>query len=53
MEKMKVSEELEPGPLPPLRQVDRFGFVKQDQTNSPEGSAKSRHVNEHERYVLH
>ncbi|XP_020274885.1 EVI5-like protein [Asparagus officinalis] len=49
MEKKKATDEFEPGPVPPLRPVDRFGFVKQDQTNSQEGSAKSKPINEQER----
>ncbi|KAH7688750.1 Rab6 GTPase activator GAPCenA and related TBC domain proteins protein [Dioscorea alata] len=50
MDKRKASDEFEPDPNapPPPRLVDRFGFVKQDQTNSPEGF-KSRPANEHER----
>ena len=54
MDKKKASDEFEPDPNapPPPRLVDRFGFVKQDQTNSPEGF-KSRPANEHERYWLH
>ncbi|XP_077214512.1 ypt/Rab-GAP domain of gyp1p superfamily protein isoform X2 [Tasmannia lanceolata] len=49
MEKKRVSDEFEPGPLPPARPVDRFGFVKQDGSNSPEGLTKSRTTNEQER----
>lgn len=48
MEKKKMSDEFETGPVPPSQPVDRFGFIKQEQ-NSPEGLTKSRSANEHER----
>jgi len=53
MEKREATDEFEPGPVPPLRPVDKFGFVKQEQNNSQEGPAKIKPVNEHERSVLH
>ncbi|XP_020702556.1 ecotropic viral integration site 5 protein homolog isoform X2 [Dendrobium catenatum] len=46
MEKRRA-DEFEPGPASPLKPVDRFGFVKQDQNNSLE--AKNRPTNEVER----
>ena len=50
MEKKKVDDH-EPVPVPPVR-VDRFGFVKQELSNSPEGLIKSRSAFEYERYVM-
>lgn len=50
MEKKRISDEFEPGPLPPTRPLDRFGFVKQEQSFSPEGLTKSRSAYERERY---
>ena len=42
-----------PGPVPPQRPLDRFGFIKQDVSSStPEGLAKSRLVVEYERYAF-
>ncbi|RWR87300.1 rab GTPase-activating protein 1-like protein isoform X2 [Cinnamomum micranthum f. kanehirae] len=49
MEKKRISDEFEPGPLPPTRPLDRFGFVKQEQSFSPEGLTKSRSAYERER----
>ncbi|KAJ4799296.1 Ypt/Rab-GAP domain of gyp1p superfamily protein [Rhynchospora pubera] len=49
MEKKRIADDLEPGPTPSPRPVDRFGFIKQDQTNSPEGITKSRSTHERER----
>ncbi|KAJ4973390.1 hypothetical protein NE237_006564 [Protea cynaroides] len=45
----KIVDEFEPGPVPPVKAVDRFGFIKQEPNNSPEGLTKSRSTNEHER----
>lgn len=50
MEKKRVADDLEPGPTPSPRPVDRFGFIKQEQTNSPEGITKSRSTHEREKY---
>ena len=50
MEKKKVDDH-EPVPVPPVR-LDRFGFVKQELSNSPEGLTKSRPAFECERYVI-
>lgn len=48
MEKKRLDEQ-EPPPAS-LPKVDRFGFVKQE-TNSPDGLAKSRSAAEYERYA--
>ncbi|XP_059670528.1 uncharacterized protein LOC132316046 isoform X2 [Cornus florida] len=45
MEKKRI-DDYESGPVPPVR-VDRFGFIKQD--NSPEGLARSRSAFEYQR----
>ena len=50
MEKKKIDVP-EPVPDPPVR-VDRFGFVKQETNNPPEGLAKSRSAFQFERYVI-
>ncbi|KAG5535288.1 hypothetical protein RHGRI_023160 [Rhododendron griersonianum] len=50
MEKQKVDEN-EPVPVPAVR-VDRFGFVKQDHSNSPEGLSRTRSAFEYERLYL-
>ncbi|KAK8940583.1 hypothetical protein KSP39_PZI009843 [Platanthera zijinensis] len=47
MENKRPIEESEPGPTSPLRQIDRFGFAKQDQNNSIE--AKNGPSNEMDR----
>lgn len=49
MERKRI-DDYEPGLVPPHKPVDRFGFVKQDITNSTEGLNKSRLTNDHERY---
>ncbi|KMZ64904.1 hypothetical protein ZOSMA_345G00210 [Zostera marina] len=44
------SFDFDPGPVPaPSRPVDRFGFVKQDQSGSPDELAKCKSVAEQER----
>ncbi|KAJ0099169.1 hypothetical protein Patl1_21552 [Pistacia atlantica] len=48
MERRRI-DDYEPGPVPSPRAVDKFGFVKQEQTGSPEGAIKSRSVIEFER----
>ncbi|KAF8378505.1 hypothetical protein HHK36_029847 [Tetracentron sinense] len=48
MERKKI-DEFEPGPVPPTRPVDRFGFAKQEPNYSPEGLTKSRLVNEQDK----
>ncbi|KAI3918900.1 hypothetical protein MKW98_017348 [Papaver atlanticum] len=40
MERKKV-EEFEPGPVPPARPVDRFGFFVPEENNSSQGSIKN------------
>lgn len=52
MERKRICDEFEPGPLPPTRPLDRFGFVKQELNYSPEGLAKSSSNYERERYAL-
>lgn len=47
------SFDFDPGPVPaPSRPVDRFGFVKQDQSGSPDELAKCKSVAEQERCAL-
>ncbi|KAJ6926672.1 hypothetical protein NC651_010935 [Populus alba x Populus x berolinensis] len=41
MEK-KIIDDYEPGPLPSPRKMDRFGFLKQEINNPPDGLAKGR-----------
>uniref|UniRef100_A0A2N9IP30 Rab-GAP TBC domain-containing protein n=1 Tax=Fagus sylvatica TaxID=28930 RepID=A0A2N9IP30_FAGSY len=41
MEKKRIDDS-EPGPVPPPAPLDRFGFVKQEPNNSPDGLAKGR-----------
>ncbi|KAL6900850.1 hypothetical protein ACP4OV_005526 [Aristida adscensionis] len=48
MDKKKAIDDTEPGPAP-TRAVDRFGFFKPDQSNSPEGISKSRSTYERQR----
>lgn len=49
MEKKRVDEQ---DPLPvSLPKTDRFGFIKQE-TNTPDGLAKSKSAAEYERYPL-
>ncbi|XP_047158128.1 TBC1 domain family member 10A-like [Vigna umbellata] len=47
MEKKRL-DDYEPGPVPSPKGVDRFGFVKQD--NTSDGLVKSRSAYEYERY---
>ncbi|KAF3329713.1 Ecotropic viral integration site 5 [Carex littledalei] len=49
MEKKRITDDLEPGPTPSPKAVDRFGFFKQEQSNSPEGITKSRSTREKEK----
>ncbi|KAJ6793583.1 EVI5-like protein [Iris pallida] len=49
MEMKRANNEFEPGPVPPLMPVDRFGFLKQDHNVPLEGPTKTRPINEHER----
>jgi hypothetical protein len=51
MDKKKEVDDVEPGPSP-SRCVDRFGFIKAEQSNSPEGIVRSRSIHEHERYGM-
>ena len=51
MDKKKAIDDTEPGSAPP-HAVDRFGFIKPDQSNSPEGISKSRSIHERERYDM-
>ncbi|KAL6598492.1 hypothetical protein ACP70R_046191 [Stipagrostis hirtigluma subsp. patula] len=48
MDKKKAIDDTEPGPAP-TRAVDRFGFIKTEQSNSPEGASKSRSTQERQR----
>jgi hypothetical protein len=50
MEKKRIGDDLEQGPTPSPRPVDRFGFIKQEQSSSPEGITKSRSTHERDRY---
>eukprot|EP00262_Sarcandra_glabra_P019537 TRINITY_DN7389_c0_g1_i2.p1 TRINITY_DN7389_c0_g1~~TRINITY_DN7389_c0_g1_i2.p1 ORF type:complete len:372 (-),score=56.22 TRINITY_DN7389_c0_g1_i2:91-1206(-) len=49
MDRKRTSEEFEPGPVPPAKPLDRFGFVKQDQNTSPDSLMKGRLTREQER----
>ncbi|KAL5993633.1 hypothetical protein ACLOJK_040885 [Asimina triloba] len=49
MERKKVHDEFEPGPPPPIRPLDRYGFIKHDLNSSREGFSKSRSTHEQER----
>ncbi|CAN6253808.1 unnamed protein product [Urochloa humidicola] len=48
MDKKKGVDDTEPGPAP-SRAVDRFGFIKQEQSSSPDGLPKGRSIHERER----
>ncbi|CAL5018859.1 unnamed protein product [Urochloa decumbens] len=48
MDKKKAIDDTEPGPAP-TRAVDRFGFIKQEQSSSPDGLPKGRSIHERER----
>ncbi|XP_050269922.1 uncharacterized protein LOC126713988 isoform X1 [Quercus robur] len=48
MEKKRI-DDYEPGSVPPPAPLDRFGFVKPELNNSPDGLAKGRSANEYER----
>ncbi|OEL17247.1 hypothetical protein BAE44_0021736 [Dichanthelium oligosanthes] len=48
MDKKKAIDDTEPGPAP-SRAVDRFGFIKPQQSNSPDGIPKGRPIQERER----
>lgn len=52
MERRRAIDDYEPGPVPPQRPVDRFGFIKQDVSNTPDGLVKSRLAVEYERYAF-
>lgn len=51
MERRRI-DDYEPGPVPSPRPVDRFGFVKQEHGNSPEGANKNRPASHFERYTF-
>lgn len=51
MDKKKAADGTEPGPAP-SRAVDRFGFIKPEQGNSPDGIPKGKSIHERERYDL-
>lgn len=51
MEKKRL-DDYEPGLVPPPAPLDRFGFVKPELNNSPDGLAKGRSANEYERYAF-
>lgn len=44
--------EFKPGPVPPIRPVDRYGFVKSAPTSPASGPTKGRPQSERERSVL-
>ncbi|KAK7851133.1 evi5-like protein [Quercus suber] len=48
MEKKRIDDN-ERGPVPPPALLDRFGFIKPELNNSPDGLAKGRSANENER----
>ncbi|WVZ92993.1 hypothetical protein U9M48_039017 [Paspalum notatum var. saurae] len=48
MDKKKAIDESEPGPAP-SHAVDRFGFIKPEQSNRPDGIPKGRSIHERER----
>lgn len=52
MERKKI-DELEPGPVPPARPVDRFGFVVPEENKTSQGSINKKIINEQERYAVH
>lgn len=43
--------EFKPGPVPPLRPVDRYGFVKSSPTSPASAPTKGRSQSERERFV--
>ncbi|GAV60061.1 RabGAP-TBC domain-containing protein [Cephalotus follicularis] len=49
MERRRIIDDHEPGPIPSPRPLDRFGFVKQEVGSSLEGLTKSRPAIESER----
>jgi len=51
MDKKKAIDDTEPGPAP-SRAVDRFGFIKPEQSGSPDGLPKGRSIHERERYEM-
>ena len=51
MEKKRI-DDYEPGPVPPPRALDRFGFVKPDANSSSNGLVKSRSAQEYQRYCF-
>ncbi|CAO2210894.1 unnamed protein product [Urochloa humidicola] len=48
MDKKKAIDGTEPGPAP-SRAVDRFGFIKSEQSGSPDGLPKGRSIHDRER----
>ncbi|KAJ1268401.1 hypothetical protein BS78_07G132000 [Paspalum vaginatum] len=48
MDKKKAIDESEPGPAP-CHAVDRFGYIKPEQSNTPDGIPKGRSIHERER----
>jgi hypothetical protein len=51
MDKKKEVDDVEPGPSH-SGSVDRFGFIKAEKSNSPEGIVRSRSIREHARYAM-
>ncbi|KAK1272422.1 hypothetical protein QJS04_geneDACA016441 [Acorus gramineus] len=49
MERKRANEEFDPGPLSPAKPIDKYGFIKQDQNNPPEGLTKNKLASENER----
>ncbi|XWS46427.1 hypothetical protein CRYUN_Cryun14cG0065700 [Craigia yunnanensis] len=49
MERRRGMDDYELGPVPPQRPLDRFGFIKQNVSSTPEGLAMNRIVIEYDR----
>lgn len=48
----KLIDDFEPGPLPSPKQLDRFGFLKQEPNSSPDTLTKNRSTHVNERYAF-
>lgn len=48
----KTIDDFEPGPLPSPRQLDRFGFLKQEHNSSSDALTKNRSTHVNERYAF-
>lgn len=51
MERRRI-DDCEPGPVPSPKPLDRFGFVKQDGSTSPEHVGKRKSATEFDRYFF-